>query len=255
VSTRIESAPLFEIFSSAQGEGLLVGVRQLFVRVRGCDISCRYCDQPQARRLSGGCRLERVPGSGEFELLDNPIQAYDCIALLKQLERDCGAWHHSVAITGGEPLLYPDFVGALARLAHDAGWDVYLETGGYLPERLSQVIDDLDWVAMDVKLPSTLDTEIPMARFASFLDLASQRRAMLKMVVTGAVQFDEVEEVCRQLAGVNPTVPLVIQPVTALDKRVRPVAATALLELQTVCQQHFNDVRIIPQCHRLVGVL
>ena len=35
------AVPLAEVFTSFQGEGPLVGVCQLFVRVRGCDLACR----------------------------------------------------------------------------------------------------------------------------------------------------------------------------------------------------------------------
>ena len=43
-----------EVFSAIQGEAALVGERQVFVRLTGCNIRCAYCDQPEA--------LERAPG-------------------------------------------------------------------------------------------------------------------------------------------------------------------------------------------------
>ena len=42
-----------EVFSAIQGEAALVGERQVFVRLTGCNIRCTYCDQPEA--------LERLP--------------------------------------------------------------------------------------------------------------------------------------------------------------------------------------------------
>ncbi len=249
------AAPLYEIFSSAQGEGLLVGVRQLFVRVRGCDLACHYCDQPEARVVDGPCRVERSPGGGEFLTVDNPVAPTACFELLKRLGRDCDARHHSVAITGGEPLLYPEFINALSPLLREAGWQVYLETAGHRPEQLARVIECVDWVAMDVKLPSTLDNPAPLERFAASLGIARRRNAMLKLVITGTVAAQEVEAACQVLAEVDAAVPLVLQPVTAVNAQVQPVAAATLLELQALCQGYFDAVRIIPQCHRLVGVL
>ena len=37
-------AKIKEIFSSIQGEGLLVGVEQIFIRFCKCNLACKYCD-------------------------------------------------------------------------------------------------------------------------------------------------------------------------------------------------------------------
>ena len=52
-----------EVFSAIQGEAALVGQRQVFLRLTGCNIRCAYCDQPEAlERLPGPCRIEHTPG-------------------------------------------------------------------------------------------------------------------------------------------------------------------------------------------------
>ena len=33
-----------EIFASIQGEGIFVGVKQIFVRFCRCNLACKYCD-------------------------------------------------------------------------------------------------------------------------------------------------------------------------------------------------------------------
>ena len=37
-------AKINEIFSSIQGEGPVVGYKQLFIRFCGCNLNCNYCD-------------------------------------------------------------------------------------------------------------------------------------------------------------------------------------------------------------------
>jgi len=52
-------AAIYEIFESIQGDRILVGVRQLFVRFAGCNLSCCYCDTPAARVVTGKC-IDRI---------------------------------------------------------------------------------------------------------------------------------------------------------------------------------------------------
>ena len=60
---------LVEVFSSIQGEGMLVGHRQVFVRTYGCNLRCTYCDSPETLKESGSppvCRVEETPGTWTF---------------------------------------------------------------------------------------------------------------------------------------------------------------------------------------------
>ena len=56
-------AQLIEVFSSIQGEGLLVGCRQIFLRFALCNLDCDYCDTPFAPQAA--CRIEDAPGARE----------------------------------------------------------------------------------------------------------------------------------------------------------------------------------------------
>src|SRR3989339_2270889 len=44
-------APISEVFSSYQGEGIFVGQPQVFIRFCGCNLRCGYCDTPENQHL------------------------------------------------------------------------------------------------------------------------------------------------------------------------------------------------------------
>src|SRR5882724_10556036 len=102
-------ARLVEVFSSIQGEGILVGHRQIFVRTYGCNLRCTYCDSPETLKETPTpeyCRVEESPGSWTFRRVPNPITP----EVLTRIVRDyLTEPHHSLSITGGEPLLHARF--------------------------------------------------------------------------------------------------------------------------------------------------
>ena len=126
-----------EVFSAIQGEAALVGTRQIFVRLTGCNIRCAYCDQPEAlEKVPGPCRIERTPGRRDWKTVASPLGISTLVALVDDL------WdalpHHSISLTGGEPLLQGRRVVALAEQMAERGWPIMLETNGTLTPHSAQ---------------------------------------------------------------------------------------------------------------------
>lgn len=239
-------APVVEVFSSVQGEGIYVGCRQVFVRFAGCNLACAYCDTSYAREEHALCRVEEEPGSGRWRHLANPLAPDELAQALAGFPLHL---HHSVSLTGGEPLLYPEFLRRLLPRLKGTRVDIYLETNGTLPRALEAVLDLVDVVAMDVKLPSVTGLQACWDLHRRFLELAARRTVFVKAVVGPATPVSEVLAAAALVRDVAPEVPLVLQPVGPGG-----VPPAHLLGLQEAALGLLRDVRVIPQTHRLMGL-
>ncbi len=247
---------LNEIFASIQGEGLYCGQRQTFVRLAGCNLACDYCDTPAALESHPlVCHLEGTPGSGRIELIENPIGADHIVSCCRELGRDV------VSITGGEPLMQVDFLEELLIGLKDSGFATHLETNGTLYKELASVMKWVDVVAMDMKLPSAAGDGALWEEHSRFLEIASGAEVFVKIVVSADTGEDEIGRCCDLIAPLDKHIPLVIQPVSQLhppfsggDRGGVVVPGELLMRLQDAAMTRLADVRVIPQCHKLLGL-
>jgi organic radical activating enzyme len=164
-----------------------------------------------------------------------------------------------VSVTGGEPLEQPEFVGSLASALKKAGCRVYLETNGLETTALSKVIESIDVVAMDIKLPSATGLKHWDAH-RDFLRTATRTDVFVKVVVDHSTPLEELEEAVELVSQVDPSLPVVFQPEsgTFIKGTHGAPARKQLLSLLEVAQERalsrLSDVRVIPQCHKLLMV-
>ncbi len=257
VKSRKPSAPpgfICEIFSSAQGEGPLLGCRQIFVRLAGCSRRCRFCDTPaglDARPKSAS--IETGPGSGVRRKARNPMSPSRVAEAVLALEAFKGM-HHSVSLTGGEPLLQPDFLDPLLSLLAGNGFRTFLETNSDFPEAMAWLSRRVDIVSADIKLPSATGEPLDWGRAGRFLKAASGRELIVKMVVAEGTQDAELDRAFGLIASGSPSAIAVVQPVTRVADGPGPPPPSRLLEIQARGLALVRDVRIIPQTHKIAGV-
>ena len=241
-----------EIFSSVQGEGPLVGRRQIFIRFAGCSLRCSYCD---TRRYWNPrppeCRVEVSPGTGRFRRVRNPLPAGEVVArALDLLTPDL----HSVSLTGGEPLEAGDFLVEVASALRNSGIGLYLETNGSRPSTLRRVLPHLRYLSLCLKLRGQVpgeweglfEREMECARMACRAGV----EAFLKVVIRGRVDLGDFGEICDRLAGLG--LPLVLQPATA-GGRVVPLRELLPFS-RMAAERGVREIALIPQVHRLWGI-
>ncbi|MFZ5651563.1 MAG: 7-carboxy-7-deazaguanine synthase QueE [Bacillota bacterium] len=240
-------AGVCEVFSSVQGEGPYVGMRQIFIRFAGCNLSCRYCDT----RHDGNemCKVEVVPGGKSFVELPNPVSAGKLIKIIKG--RYPVARHHTVSITGGEPLLQVEFLKKLLPGIRRAGLKIYLETNGTLPGELARVISLVDIVSMDIKLPGTSGCPPMWENHRQFLCVARKAGVFVKIVMDDKSDISEYDTALDIMCGEDAGITLVIQPMTLNGKCA--LSPGRALYFQAMALERLKDVRIIPQTHIMMG--
>jgi len=254
-------ASLIEVFASVQGEGPEVGRKTVFVRFGGCDLRCSWCDSPDTWRTSSVCRIEHRGRDGGIVEWANPLTVDQVVAQVELLDPRPSTW---VSLTGGEPLLQPEAVAALADRLAAGGRRIYLETHGLHAEALAPVVERIDLVSMDWKLDSDVRwgpgrTPLPGAAFHDaherFLTVAQRARAVyVKVVLTPSTRDEELDAMLDRIERVAPAVPLVLQPVTPAGGVKEMPSPERLLAWLARAEQRLSDVRLIPQTHPIYGV-
>ena len=221
---------IVEIFTSIQGEGPYIGVKQLFIRFCGCNLECNYCD---TNGILNESYLEFTPKE-----LINHIQDFN----LKTI--------HSISLTGGEPLIWADFLKEFLPLVESK---IYLETNSTLNNNLEKIIDLIDIISADIKLPSASGIEGSFAIHDEFFKTAKKytKEIFAKVVFDENILDNEITH-CLKLVE-KYSLPLILQPKT-LDGKI-PFESEKILEVFNKFLDAYPNTRVIPQVHKFLGVM
>ena len=170
-----------------------------------------------------------------------------------------------VSLTGGEPLVFPDFVREFGRAVRQRGMRLHLETAAIDPDALAACIEQVDHLSADYKLPETLGApakaELALPPGGSYgvlhrrcCEIALRRGATVdvKVVLTDRVLDPSFEQALADLLPLREKILLVLQPVTPFGAVTKPVPHGELERfLATAVRQQF-DVRVLPQVHKVM---
>jgi 7-carboxy-7-deazaguanine synthase len=247
-------APLIEIFWSIQGEARFAGVPMAFVRVATCPIRCTYCDTPH----SYTAEPTFVVRTALRELREpNPTNSERAAELVKSVTAASGQSPKTprVSITGGEPLVFPDFVRELGRRLRAQGYRVHVETAALDPEALGKCIEQVDHLSADYKLPETLAQGSFGPQHVQCCQIAIKRGASVdvKIVLTRKVTDASIEKALADLQPVREKALLILQPATAMQQD-RPPERVDLDRWVALAARAGFDLRVLPQIHRVLQV-
>ncbi len=219
-----DSVIIKEVFASIQGEGPYIGYKQLFVRFCGCNLHCEYCDT-------------------EFDRKGAKSYTVDELLKIAHDNKNC----HSISLTGGEPLLNTGF---LKKFLPQCPLPVYLETNATLVGELKEIIDYIDYVSADIKLPSCTGGTALWDEHDSFFETAVQKKVFAKVVFDENITQEEITKTCKLCAKYG--IELILQP--RMSDNDFCVSKDFIERILDKFLQHYKKTRLIPQVHKFLNV-
>jgi len=211
-----------EIFQSIDGEVNPWGQGRLstFVRLSGCNLSCRWCDTPQSK----------VPGiEMPFDKVFEKVQELGC---------------YKITITGGEPLVQMDGVLHLIDLLLKYDYKISVETNGSITPPLIYLQDKrLSWV-FDYKL------EFPKKMQTVMMGNILSSRHWIKIVMESEAAYRVAINVKNQLRQMGSKASFAFSP--AFDG-LRFMFSPNDLVGWLIRDSHW-DVVVNVQIHKLISV-
>lgn len=123
----------FETFGASDGPGI-----RFIVFLQGCHLRCKFCQNRDTLPLRGGT---------EYTVSEVIAKALKCKPYM------IASKEGGITVSGGEPLLQPEFVRDLFIKSHENGMTTCLDTSGclQLTDTIKEVLRNTDTVLLDIK--------------------------------------------------------------------------------------------------------
>ncbi|MGC8942403.1 MAG: 7-carboxy-7-deazaguanine synthase QueE [Sulfurihydrogenibium sp.] len=209
-----EEFKVVEIFRTVEGEGRWVGLPVVFIRLEGCNLRCSWCDTTYSY-------------DGKSYTVKN---LYDILSQVKQynLKRVC--------ITGGEPFMTEN-LDVLVKVLLDEGFYVFIETNGTMwNEKFREIKKDNLYITCSPKPPFYFVNK-------NILPYISE----LKFVVDENLSVNHI--IKPEFTEILKNDIIVLQP-----ESNKPEMVEKALKIQDKLLKLGIESRIIPQCHKVLGL-
>ena len=204
--------------------------------------------------FTGGCNF-RCPFCHNASLvLDlNEGERFEEADVLSFLKKRIGLLD-GVCVTGGEPLLQRDIKSFLGKIK-DMGYSVKLDSNGYCPEKLSEIVSDglCDYVAMDIKnckekYSSTSGIDIDISKIEESVDFLMSCGIDYEFRTTVVKEYhtlSDIEKIAEWISGAKKyflqsfvdSGDIICQNLSAVDKQL-------LYEMQKAASKYVKNTEI-----------
>lgn len=205
-----------EKFVSINGEGMRVGELSVFIRFRGCNLMCSYCDTTWANE----------PFVDYTE--ETPEEIFRYIK---------GTGIKNVTITGGEPLLQKDVDRFIGLILSGGDYRVEVETNGSVD--ISRFENSPAVVTMDYKLPSSGFEESMLTENFEHL----KKEDSVKFVAGSLVDLERALDIINEY-NLTEKCNVIISPVFGM---IKPENIVEFMK-----RNKLNDVRLQLQMHKTI---
>ena len=223
-----------------EGEGILYGTKTLFVRLAGCPFTCFYCDTVEALPMNSGTEYSLEEA---FKIINSKLQDKT----------------YKVNFTGGDPLIQHEAVREMAKHVKSKNIPTYLESSCFDSAKFSEVVPFIDFVKIEFK---TKDSEfVDLKHYSTLMENAFEclktsvllkKITYIKIVVSSKPHLPSFKELIKRIFNTISKTDItgfIIQPTYGIAEP----SLEQLLEFYDIVYPLYNEVRIIPQLHKLIG--
>ncbi|MEM8873989.1 MAG: radical SAM protein [Planctomycetota bacterium] len=202
---------VFDVQRAAYHDG--PGLRTV-VFLKGCPLRCPWCHNPESQRLTPE---QRTAADGSAKTVGREMGVGEVMDIVRRDDAFYRSSGGGMTISGGEPMMQPEFAVALLSAARDAGVHTCLDTSGAVSaDRLRRTLPYTDLYHFDYKITGDAEHRAMVGAPADLvldnLRMLAEAGARIQLrcpIITGvndtAEHFDAIKQLrdTLQLGGVE----------------------------------------------------